>query len=937
MLCDAAFGAPFMVADINSQSDSHLSSNPRNFVSAGALVYFTAATGLGPVDIAQQLWRTDGTAAGTFAITDFPVRPGFTLDLESMTAVGNRLFFIIDTTQLWVTEGSIGSTRLLHTFEQEFNYSMIEYRGQLYFVARTSGTGRELWRSDGTPEGTSIVVDLVPGYSDGVLQWPMHVSANGLYFVSSDRNFGNTIGAELWITDGTADGTHLVADLWPGELGSYPSDFVEVGNKTLFKTHTMPILWATEGTAESTIALVEIEADSLVSAGDYAIFFPYDEARGREPWISDGTRDGTKFLTDFNPGPASSLNCFGTSCRGGRVAAAGGVVYFAATTAQDTDALALTDGSAGGTRVVGGGPLGLMSSVCDLVTAGDRVFFRARPSGIATSLWVSDGTPRGTIALPASPDESGERPCVASGNVLFFAGRDGRGSELWRSDGTVGGTAMVSDIRNPPSSSNPVALATLGPYLLFQADDGSSGSALWRSDGTAAGTRMVKDLDTSSEGFHMPLHGADSYEVFDGVFYFPAVDQQHGTELWRTDGTAEGTWLISDIGPGSESSYPNKFTAHDGALFFLAARGGAAGTSATIFRTDGTAEGTTPVFDLPQFVYEVGLASFGGYIYFAGAHLAGLWRTDGTPAGTELIPLDKVENIQSLTPFGDLLLFSGSALATGQELWASDGTVAGTFLVRDVNPSTERGRNSSSPSNFFRAGDELYFITRTGFLSNIMSLWRTDGTPDGTRHVVTPEDFFSSDIADLAVVGEGIAFSAFNFRRYGAELWMVDPAGRALVKDIVRGQEGSSPHSFVAVDETLLFSADDGMHGQELWRLQSFGDPALWYDLAPGRFGSNPSTPLLAGNYIYFTATHPEFGNELWAVSVAEVAGMGAMCVGDCDGDGAVTVDELTTGVNIALEILPQSRCRAIDPDGSGITSVDEIIAAVERALNGCP
>jgi hypothetical protein len=59
-------------------------------------------------------------------------------------------------------------------------------------------------------------------------------------------------------------------------------------------------------------------------------------------------------------------------------------------------------------------------------------------------------------------------------------------------------------------------------------------------------------------------------------------------------------------------------------------------------------------------------------------------------------------------------------------------------------------------------------------------------------------------------------------------------------------------------------------------------------------------------------------------------------CVGDCNGSGQVTVDELITGVNIALDILPVSDCPQFDSDGNGSVSVDELVKAVDRALNGC-
>lgn len=62
-----------------------------------------------------------------------------------------------------------------------------------------------------------------------------------------------------------------------------------------------------------------------------------------------------------------------------------------------------------------------------------------------------------------------------------------------------------------------------------------------------------------------------------------------------------------------------------------------------------------------------------------------------------------------------------------------------------------------------------------------------------------------------------------------------------------------------------------------------------------------------------------------------------AVCVGDCDGSGAVSVDELISGVNVALGDTPVTACAALDGNGTGVVTVDEVLAAVNAALNGCP
>ena len=60
-------------------------------------------------------------------------------------------------------------------------------------------------------------------------------------------------------------------------------------------------------------------------------------------------------------------------------------------------------------------------------------------------------------------------------------------------------------------------------------------------------------------------------------------------------------------------------------------------------------------------------------------------------------------------------------------------------------------------------------------------------------------------------------------------------------------------------------------------------------------------------------------------------------CVGDCDGDGIVAIDELLVGVNIAIGGAPVSACAQFDLNGDHTVTVNEIIAAVKNALGGCP
>jgi ELWxxDGT repeat protein len=158
---------------------------------------------------------------------------------------------------------------------------------------------------------------------------------------------------------------------------------------------------------------------------------------------------------------------------------------------------------------------------------------------------------------------------VTLNGTLFFRANDGvHGWELWKSDCTEAGTVLVKDIFDGPNGSSPHNLvASSGPdgdWVYFNASDGVHGSELWRSDGTAAGTAMVIDIHPTGAG------DPDGLLVIDGTLYFAADDGTNGTELWTSDGTAAGTTLVMDINPGPSGSSPHNLTVVGDMLYFAA-------------------------------------------------------------------------------------------------------------------------------------------------------------------------------------------------------------------------------------------------------------------------------------------------------------------------------------------------------------------------------
>jgi ELWxxDGT repeat protein len=409
--------------------------------------------------------------------------------------------------------------------------------GRLFFSARDPTHGYELWRSDGTAAGTKLVRDIYPGTA-GSRPSDLQTVGSRLFFSAANGFWGR----ELWRSDGTYFGTRLVRDIYPGGgagRSSYPQRFTDVQGLPFFDAddgvHGQE-LWLSDGTAAGTQLVRDVYPGRnildrplpLASLGGRLLFAANDGVHGEELWISDGTSAGTTMLSDINPGAASSDP-------GGGIKA-GGQVYFAANDGVHGDELWVSDGTSAGTRMVsdinpGAEGSGARRSAGDAVDLGGTLYFSAW-DGTSPGLWRSDGTAAGT-KLVADVD-AGDL-AVVGGTILFDGGRRAEtGYELWRSDGTTAGTRLVRDIypgydsTGLPNESSPEELTDVGGTLFFRAVDGSHGSELWRSDGTGAGTRLVDDIREGSMSSH-----PSALRNFHGTLLFTADDGIHGRELWK--------------------------------------------------------------------------------------------------------------------------------------------------------------------------------------------------------------------------------------------------------------------------------------------------------------------------------------------------------------------------------------------------------------------
>ncbi|GAB3516572.1 hypothetical protein GCM10027442_34370 [Emticicia fontis] len=368
---------------------------------------------------------------------------------------------------------------------------------------------------------------------------------------------------------------------------------------------------------------------------------------------------------------------------------------------------------------------------------------------------------------------------------------------------------------------------------------------------------MVKDLDRG--GFSSP----NNLTGVNGILFFTAydVDYVHGEELWRSDGTAAGTYMVKDINPGGSSSDITELVNVNGTLYFAARD---ASNITRLWKSDGTESGTVMV---STDVSSVGfLTHVNGTVYFVGSssgYGSELWKSDGTSAGTELV---KDINPGSGSPFIFYLtnvngaLYFRTAYNSTQSIWKSDGTEQGTVLVKQFNtPYADIGNLTNVNGTLFLTIDDQV---------HGRELWKSDGTESGTVMVkdINPGAEWAN-VGNLVVMGNLLYFSAYN-NTYGQEMWQSDGTeeGTKLVKDINQSEDlPSYIQLFLNSNGTLYFTIDDGVNGREFWKSDGTSEgTVLVKDINPGSLGSSISNFVNVNGTFYFTANSGSYIPEIW-------------------------------------------------------------------------
>ncbi|MDA8610560.1 putative Ig domain-containing protein [Euryarchaeota archaeon] len=790
---DTSNASTWRVAEIRSGTGS---SNPGQYLQilVGDTLYFDANDG----SSGTELWAHDTSNASTWRVADISggtgSSPGHYMDA---ILVGDTLYFsAYDASsghELWAHDTSNASTWRVADIHSTGSstpgyYGMEILVGDtLYFSAVDASSGNELWAhqpgeitslSSGSGSGssggmtnltnaTSCVAS--PSLPNGlnidsstctISGTPSVESSNATYTVTANIS-NTTFQTTVWLSSSpfatitsTVEGAHLNLGEAMGPITlNYTS---QAGNGTLYNGNgTAWMVYANH--VGSTLGGVASggRPNPPVSMGDNIYYRSgvwnrsSTDYTGYELWKSDGTANGTVQVKDINSGTANSDP--------EQLTVIGNTLFF---TAEDGSpgshpSLWKTDGTEAGTvRLTNptypGGPFGL--SVMN-----DTLYF------CNGGLWKSDGTINGTMLVH---QESGWGVCrgetTVVGNTIYFAGTASVGNdgiELWKSDGTANGTVQVKDIRSGSPNSMPTDFIAMGNAVYFNANDGIHGRELWKSDGTANGTVLVKDLWNGT--LDQTWNGAQQMTVIGNTLYFTSSIATYGNELWKSDGTTNGTMLVKDIGNGSVGSNPGYLAPVDNTLFFTADDGT---NGRELWKSDGTASGTVMVKDInngsgdssPNHHLKVGNTHF--FRANDGIHGTELWRSDGTEAGTLMVQdinngtLGSLPNTQ-FTSIGTTLYFQAND-GTGSQLWALDPT----NIILNTPPPVSWETDPALP-----AGMSI----SNGVISGTPSVYANNQTytvyANQSNYSTTHQLYFSVDTDNAHTVVENQAIDAIGF------------------------------------------------------------------------------------------------------------------------------------------------------------------------------
>ena len=833
---------------------------PGNLVAAGDRLYFQASD----PQHGSELWVSGGTAPGTRRLTD--LCPGTcSADIDFLQELGGRVFFVSADFvghYLQALDGDQLSTlgRIPGLFRE-----MIQAGDALYLRVELSGNRTRILRSYGEPGDFEIFDELCDPAGGGAVCTFNPISSLGDHLFYLKQGFFQRVSpagaADRLVAAAQA---HLIAPIGGGRFL-----FWACGSSSPCA------IYSSDGTAGGT---TELAGGDAIGAG-----VTFQQWNGALYWVRPDRQ------VAFTDGAAVSIVPGMTA--DALVAATPGHLFF--TRREYYPYRDLHSRSAAGTFAT---LLRFDHQDPDVIgVLGESIFLADQ----GEALYRSDGTLEGTqtlgdLVFPSYTQDSG----AVIGNHLYAPAYHGQAgiasSELYTFD-AAGNFERTLPPRLLPRSDGAEALANTAVVAKTE-----GGGGFWRVDpltlAAAAMPAPAQGLLAASgdrvlvgqAGYQPPFFGVtpggsevlpierptDFADGSGGRFYWG--ESVLGEVLWESDGTLAGSRPLFDFSPGLVPPYPCSYHClprHPSSL-----------------RADGDR------------IYLVAKAS-------PGSEEAAVWVYDhakGQP--TRLVTFREAFYTSQpiFHPVGGRMVFNlGNPDSFGNDLWVTDGTPEGTYLLEAYDP----GRGELTV--FGAAGGRLFLR------DDLDRLFASDLAP-GHLDLLLDRPDLSLWVyigGGSTAVGDRLFFAAHT-PELGLELWTSDgtPAGtRAL--DLLPGPLGSWPSSLLGAGGRLVFTADRGTHGMELYQSDgTLEGTTLLADIAPGDTPSSPSAIRAVGERIFFTADDGSTGRGLWSMNLPAprpACPAGRLCLRD----GRFEVTVTAQGQNLV------AGSRVLSSEESGVLS----------------
>lgn len=411
---------------------------------------------------------------------------------------------------------------------------------------------------------------------------------------------------------------------------------------------------------------------------------------------------------------------------------------------------------------------------------------------------------------------------------FFYRAKGSSTCKLAVTDGTDAGTKIIADL----GAVNILLMIPAADFIYIVCNETVFSPSLgiieriWKSDGTTAGTTLVKEF--AAHGFSTPGMEAGSdvendrnYSVTGNQLFFTGYDITNGAEPWVTDGTTEGTHLLKNIKPGTGTSYADGYIALNGFVYFRAAINS---TAATLWRTDGTELGTVEIAVPTLTIWSSTIAKVNNKLVFIGNdnYVTGPepWVSDGTVEGTYMLKdiysgatgstVAAVQNIH--LRFNNQFVFFVAANEIGTALWRTDGTVSGTIQLTADGVYTG---NNYSGGGYCAVSNQRSF-----WINDNSKLYVTDGTPSGTSLV-------RNDLVNAIYLVQYNSNAYFNSGTVGSrKLWKSEGTSSSTAQyvDANLGAGESYPYGLFTLNNSLYFFANNGS-GIKLLKLSASSPP----------------------------------------------------------------------------------------------------------------